>query len=261
VRSARPRALAPTRASAALLIALAPATVLAQDAAPPVAVPQVPVPPGMQPFVSRSATFRLALPASWRQVGPGEVDALRRAVPQLPRDVGQEQPGMFYAVGAVDRWRAGAFDGAYLYVVEQDNEWQLDDQLAERLQRMWHDKGAREGVRYEISDVAQAEVGAQRHPAVTCLRTMAPPGGRPQRSLDVHVPTGGRELILCFVAWADEFDANLPRFRAMLATLELARRARGEATLGDRLWTPLITAAVVGILLAALYRHTRRRVV
>jgi len=47
----------------------------------------------------------------------------------------------------------------------------------------------------------------------------------------------------------------------MLATLELARRARGEATLGDRLWTPLIAAAVVGILLAALYRHTKRRVV
>jgi len=256
VRSARPCATAPTRASAVLLIlliALAPATVLA--------APQDAAPPALQPFASRSGMFRIGLPAGWRQVGPGEVDALRAAVPQLPRDVQKEAPGMFYAVGAVDRWRQGDFDGSYLYVVEQDNEWQLDDQLADRLQRMWHDKGVREGVRYEVSDVARIELGAQRHAAVTCLRTLVAPGGRPQRSLDVHVPTGGRELILCFLSWADAFDAKLPGFRAMLATLELARRARGEATLGDRLWTPLIAAAVVGILLAALYRHTRRRVV
>lgn len=217
-------------------------------------------PTATAPFRSRTGTFELALPATWRQLAPGEVAGVQRAIPDLPFDIRQCEPSLFYAVGPIEQWHQGAFDGEYLYVVEQDNEWVADAQLAERLQAMWSKKGERDGVAYAIADVTASTVGKDRHPIVTCRRTTTPPAGRPQQSLDVHVPTGGRELTLCFTCWADEFGAAEPRFRQYLATLSLARRARGETGLTDRLWTPMISGAVIGLILLLLYRKTRRTV-
>jgi hypothetical protein len=215
--------------------------------------------PATQTFSNRRNTFRIDLPADWRQLAPAEVAALERAVPALPADVAANEPALFYAVGPIDRWLQGEFDGTYLYVVEQRNEWVLDDRLAERLQDQWQQMGARNGHRYELADVQSTVVSTARHPAVTCTRTITPPQGRMRRSLDVHVPTGGRELTLCFTCWADEFEGRLPRFLGMLDTLVLAQRARGTSDLGDRLWTPIIAGIVVGLALAALYRRTRSR--
>ncbi|MGE3174936.1 MAG: hypothetical protein AB7O97_20075 [Planctomycetota bacterium] len=215
-------------------------------------------PPALVPFTSRSNVFRLDLPPGWRQLAPGELPALQRAVPDLPLDVGRNEPALFYAVGPIDRWLDGDFDGVYLYVVEQDNEWHLDDDLGLRLQQMWDRKAERDGVRYEVLDVERVEVGPDRNPAVRCQRRITPAKGKPQLSLDVHVPTGGLELTLCFTAPAAGFAALELRFAEMLATLQLARRARGEADLGDRLWTPAIAGAAVGLVLLVLYRRTRR---
>jgi hypothetical protein len=215
----------------------------------------------LRPFRSRSNTFRIDLPADWRQLAPGEVADLQRKVPDLPLDVGRNEPALFYAVGPIDRWLAGDFDGSYLYVVEQDNEWHLGGDLQPMLQAMWDRKGASDGNRYEILAVERTEAGVGHDPVVTCRRRITPPTGRAQCSLDVHAPTGGIELTLCFTCWDDDFQRQLPRFRAMLGTLELARKARGSTGLADRLWTPVIAGAIVGTLLLLLYRHTRRPVV
>ena len=73
------------------------------------------------------------------------------------------------------------------------------------------------------------------------------------------MPPARQQLTLSFGCHPDEFDAWAPRFREWLATLTVARVAGQQAELSDRLWTPLVTGAVVGLVLIVLYRHTRGR--
>lgn len=214
--------------------------------------------PGMQAFRNRAQSFRVDLPDDWRQLAPGEVLSLRRAVTDLPHDLRENEPALFYGVGPVDRWLAGTFDGVYLYVVEQDAEWHLEGDLRERLQHMWDHKGEHDGIRYEVLSATKTEIGPDLHPAVLAERRISPVVGRTQHSLDVHVPTGGRELTLCFVSWDENFATAVPTFRAAIDTMTFARRSRGELTLSDRLWTPVLAGAAVGLVLLLLYRRSRR---
>jgi hypothetical protein len=223
---------------------------------------QTPARAGSVRWSDRPNLFQVELPPGWRQLAPGEVDAVTAALPALPRDLRENEPSMYYAVGPVDRWQRGDFDGAYLYVVYQDNEWQTDGkgadpQLAAQLQAQWEAKGAREGVQYVLRSVQVAEVGRDRHPAVTCVRTSTPAEGRPQQSLDVYVPTGGIEVTLSFTCWASDFAAREASFRDMVGSLAFARKARGKVSLGDRLWTPLLVGGLVVVLLWVLYRSRR----
>ena len=239
------------RVRAALLATALGNLTIAAQAPPPEA--------GRVRFYDRTHTFHVDLPAGWRQLAPGEVDRVAAAVPRLPADVRTNEPQLCYAVGPVDRWLHGDFDGVYLYVVHQDNEWVADEPLAARLQQMWREKGERDGMRHELADVARTTVGPAAHGVVTCVRTSTPgAGGRAQCHLDVYAPTGGREVTLSFTCDATDFAARAPELRAMIATLMFARPARGEPSLGDRLWTPIATGAVVGLLLLALYRSRRR---
>ncbi len=254
-----PQAHRSLRASlATLALLLAPVRLAPAQEAAPTTTPAADLQANGRPFHDRSGSFRIDLPADWRQLAPGETNALRRAVPTAPRDLTTNEPTLFYAVGPVDRWLRGDFDGVYLYVVEQDNEWVADPQLAERLREMWRRKGEHDGTVYAVEAVHEVEVGRERHPAVTCQRSIRPAAGRPQFSFDVHVPTGGRQLTLAFTCWAEDVVPMLPRFQQMLETLSLARRARGETKLTDRLWTPLITGGLVGLVFILLYRHTHR---
>lgn len=261
----------PARTAIAAALALGPGPALAGQEQPPQ--------PGgaaageeTQTFRSRRNLFQLDLPPDWRQLAPGEVEALQQSVPDLPRDVTRVEPALFYTVGPVDRWHRGDFDGVYLYVVVQPDEWVLDERMVERLSEMWAARGRAEGARYELGPVQRTGVGPAGHEAVVCIRTTVPLAGgatadgppsiepaRPQKSLDVHAPTGGREVTLSFTCWADDFERRLPSFRRALATLTFARPAHGAASLGDRLWTPVITGLLVGGLLLLLYRHTRAR--
>ena len=77
----------------------------------------------LREFRNRAQTFRIDLPADWRQLAPNE--ALRIGEnPKAPAELCLAQPGRFYAVGPVDEWLAGVFTSPWVYVVEQDNEWQ-----------------------------------------------------------------------------------------------------------------------------------------
>src|SRR5262249_34991258 len=215
--------------------------------------------PGRQRFVDRASTFHIDLPADWRQLAPGEVEAVRAAVPGLPQRIAQNEPQLYYAVGPVDRWLRGDFDGCWLYVVYHDNEWLADEQLSARLSAMWRELGADEGVRHELARVERTTVGSPPHPAITCIRTSTPvAGGRSITSIDVYAPTGGRQITFSFSCYAEDFARREPDLRSMLATLAFARPARGEAKLTDRLWTPMATGAVVAVLLLVLYRSRRR---
>jgi hypothetical protein len=82
--------------------------------------------------------------------------------------------------------------------------------------------------------------------------------GRQVKCLDVYAPTGGREVTLSFCAWAEDFARLEPEFDRWLSTLTFSRPPKGKQELSDRLWTPLLTGGVVGIILLVLYKHTRR---
>ena len=94
---------------------------------------------------------------------------------------------------------------------------------------------------------------------ILAVRTSRPlSGGRAQRSLDVHAPTGGRQVNLAFTCAAEDYVRWEPEFGRWLQTLTFARAARPPQQLSDRLWTPILTGAVVGLLLLALYKWRHR---
>lgn len=209
-------------------------------------------------FRNANGTFHLDLPTGWRQLAPNEARTVG-ALPGAPKELGYVEPRRFYAVGPVDRWLQGDFGGAWLWVVEQDNEWEVEDDFADELARMWREKGDIAGVQHELADVGQHPVGTQQRVSIIAVRTSTPRTGPATRSLDVHCPSGGQQISLSFVCPIAAWDVWEPRFRGWLTTLTFARQAREERSVGDRLWTPLVTGGIVSLVLLALYKHTRRR--
>ena len=213
----------------------------------------------MQQFKNRNGTFHIQLPAGWRQLAPNEARTIG-ANPRAPARLSFAQPHHFYAVGPVDQWLAGSFDAPWLYVVEQDQEWYVADTFAEDLRTMWAAEGAARGERHDLRDIERTKAGTQQIEVVIAKRLSTPADGRPAvASLDVHAPAGGRQLTLSFGCPPEQFADHEASFRSWLATLTFARIAKTQASLGDRLWTPLITGAVVGLVLLVLYKHTRSR--
>jgi hypothetical protein len=212
----------------------------------------------LKPFVARSGTFQIDLPVSWRQLAPGDARTIAE-LPGAPKELGYVEPRLFYAIGPVDDWLQGRFDSPWLWVVEQENEWVVDDDFAERLAQMWREKGDTVGIVHELAGTGRANVGPKAHPVLTTLRTSTPKEGVATRSIDVYAPTGGRQVSLSLTCRADAFDRWQPEFRRWLDTLRFARPANGQPSLSDRLWTPLLTGAVVTVVLLLLYKHTRRQ--
>jgi hypothetical protein len=216
----------------------------------------------LREFRNRAMTFRIDLPANWRQLAPNE--ALRISEnPKAPAELGLSQPNGYYAIGPVDEWLAGVFTSPWLQVLEQDDEWHVGDDLAAfaaELAEKWRKKGAAMGVEYEVTDIRRDKVGAQAREVLTARRTSTPkPPRLPLASLDVHAPAGGQEVILCFTCHAPEFARWDQEFHRWLQTLSFAHAARGEPKLSDRLWTPILGGALVGLVLLLLYKHTRSR--
>lgn len=210
-------------------------------------------------FRNLNGTFHIELPAAWRQIAPNEARDIG-AQPAAPRRLALAQPRHFYAVGPVASWRAGDFSGPWLYVVEQDSEWFVEDDFAAQLRASWDAESAASGDRHELANVVRTKVGTQQVEVVMATRTCSPTDGRPAvKSLDVHAPAGGSQVTLSFGCPPEQFAAMEPTFRRWLATLTFARIQQRQASLGDRLWTPLITGGVVGLVLLLLYKHTRGR--
>lgn len=224
---------------------------------------QTPAPtPELRQFRNQNRSFQIDLPASWRQLAPNEARRVA-AMPGAPADLGYVEPRLFYAVGPVDEWLAGRFDGPWLWVVEQENEWLIGEgeDLPTRLAAMWRTKGEASGITHELGAVMREPVGTGGHLSIVALRTSTPKadGKAPTKSLDVHAPAGGQQFSLSFTCRAADFATHEADFRRWLTTLGFARQARGEPKLKDRLWTPILTGAAVTIVLLLLYKHTHRR--
>jgi hypothetical protein len=236
----------------ASLIALAAPT----QAPPNPAPPANDVRPELRQFTNLNGSFHIDLPAGWRQLAPNE--ALRLAgLPGCPEDLRSAQPRMFYAVGPVGRWLAGDFSGPWLYVVEQGNEWYVEDDFAGKLAARWRERGEATGVRYDLADVRAGKVGPAAHAVRFAVRTSQKGTERATRSLDVYAPAGGQQFTLSLTCWADEYDRQAPEFERWLQTLAFARASRGEQTLGERMWTPIVVGGLVALALLVLYKHTR----
>lgn len=213
--------------------------------------------PATARFQNLNGTFALELPADWRQLAPDEARRLREL---LPADLHRTEPRQYYGVGPVQDWLGGTFTGVYLSVAEQAEEWPEEADVAGRIRAEWQRSGDASGDRHEVLGVTRTAVGPDRHPAIECRRRTVPADGGPEvASLDLYAGTGGRQVILSLRAPETEWARWEPRFRRWLGTLTFARRARGQPTLSDRLWTPLAAGGVVGLLFLWLYRRNRRR--
>lgn len=222
------------------------------------ALPQEPA-PATATWRNLNGTFQLELPRTWRTLAPNEAVRIGEN-PRAPTPLRLSQPRDFYPVGPVDAWLAGDFAGPWLYVVEQREPWHLADDFTAQLRDSWQRETAASGVAHDLRDVHREKVGTQAVEAVVAQRSSSPPSPQqPWTALDVYAPTGNQQISLSFGCAPADFDRWLPEFRRWLATLTLARPPAEPATLSDRLWTPLVTGAAVGLLLLVLYKHTRGR--
>ena len=213
----------------------------------------------LQRFENRNGTFHIGLPAGWRQVAPNEARRIGELA-NAPEPLRLAQPQSFYAVGPVDRWLAGDFTGPWLYVVEQQAEWYVADDFVAQLTTMWADRGTATGERHELSGIRKELVGEQQVEVVVATRTTTRTDGRPPyRCLDVYSPAGSSQVTLSFSCAPDRFATLEPEFRRWLATLTFARVRKGQTSLSDRLWTPILTGGAVGLVMLLLWRHTRSR--
>lgn len=212
---------------------------------------------GMQRFFDPARRYHLELPASWRLLAPLEARELS-ARPGFPKQLHLVEPGYFHVIGAVDRWLVGEFDGVWLYVNVASDEWVTDDTFVSELAGKWQAISASEGIEHQLAEVRREKVGAEGYEAITALRTSTPAGdGMATQSLDLHVPSGGRQLSFSFTCSREDFAGHEAAFRRMAATLTLAKRSRGPATWSDRLLTPVLVGSLVGVVLVVLYRRSR----
>jgi hypothetical protein len=234
------------------------ATLVASASAPAQAAPG-PTGPATERFGNRNHTFHIELPAGWRQIAPNEARKVGER-PQSPPALGFAQPLHYYAVGPVDRWLAGDFDTAWLHVVEQDDDWHVTDTWQDELRTMWAAEGRTSGATHRLDRFERRQAGVQQVDVLTVVRHTTPPGGRlATQSFDVYAPAGGRKVYLSFTCLPERFAAELPAFQRALATLTFARVAPKPSSLGDRLWSPILTGGAISVVLLVLYRYTRGR--
>ena len=247
-----------------LLVAVLSAAVSAAPQTPPPTPAPAPTAveaasPPLATFRNLNQTFQIDLPKDWRQIAPNEAVRIGEN-PKAPRQLTLSAPRAFYAVGPVERWLAGDFDTPWLYVVESDEEWYLADDYADLLRAAWRKEGDASGVQHALEDVQKVAAGTQRVQVVMARRKCQPPApALATTSLDVHAPAGGRQVTLSFQCPPERFARWEPQFRAWLETLTFARVDVEPPTMGERLWTPLLTGGAVALVLLLLYKHTRAR--
>jgi hypothetical protein len=208
-------------------------------------------------FQNFNRTFQLELPSGWRQIAPNEAVQLSERE-EAPPNLHPAQPSMLYTVGPIDQWLAGEFDSPWLKVIERRDQWYVDDDYEQTIRDNWQRLAESSDVAYEIQDVTLEKLGPQDVECIVATRTITPPPpSKAFRSLDVHAPTAQQQITLSFHCPEDQFSNWQPKFRQWLETLTFARPAQEQESLTDRLWTPLIVGAVVGVILFVLYKHTR----
>ena len=216
-------------------------------------------------FKNFNRTYQIDLPAGWRQIAPNEAVQLSEN-PAAPRDVHPAQPTAIYSIGPIDAWLQGDFSGSWIYVIERRDQWYIADDFDQTIRQHWREQSSSSEVTHVVHEVAREKLGTQGVECIVATRTSTPKGsGTPQgsgqavRSLDVHAPTAKQQIVLSFTCPEEQFAQWQPEFRSWLASLTFARPAQDPATLADRLWTPMLVGAGVGLVLLLLYKHTRAK--
>jgi hypothetical protein len=221
------------------------------------AQPQTPPPAA---HINGSGTFSFEMPPRWRQLTPDEARRLRNASAQaFPPDLLDDKPAAFYAYGDVDRWLAEKrFDGRALSVIRKDGEPAQDDSSLAIIDRFAAEYDRRGEGTFDLLSRSWTTVGRDAHPAIECLSQRTLPGAPGAfRVLEFYVPSGGATIVLAFRAAADDFDGAVPEFRRIAATLRFARPPRGPRELATDMLYVAGVAALVGLLLAVLWRRSR----
>ncbi|MGK0201280.1 MAG: hypothetical protein ACI9S9_000338 [Planctomycetota bacterium] len=211
----------------------------------------------LKTFKNFNRTYRMELPDGWRQIAPGEAVTLSEDV-NAPPDIHPSEPRSIYTVGPIDKWLDGEFDGPWLRVIEKKNAMYIDEDYQQIVRDTWQRQSDNTDVSHEVHDIQIEKIGTQQVESIVVVRTRTPPKpGAVSRSLDVHAPTASQQLIFSFGCPEDQFARWQPEFRHWLDTLTFARAPEPQATLTDRLWTPLLVGGAVGLVLLLLYKHTR----
>ena len=210
-------------------------------------------------FRNHNRTFQIDLPAGWRMAAPNEAVRIREHA-NVPLELRVSEPRLMYPVGPVESWLEGDFSSPCMIVVERRDRWYIEHDYEQVLRSHWAAHAEHNGVEHELSDVRLEKIGTQQVECVVAVRTTKQPQqATAMRFLEAHCPTAKQQLTIAFGCPPAEFPRWQPEFRRWLATLTFARTAEEQPKLADRLWTPIIAGAVVGLVLLALYRRSRGR--
>ncbi|MFK7741292.1 MAG: hypothetical protein AB8H80_13310 [Planctomycetota bacterium] len=204
-------------------------------------------------------TFQLDLPDGWRQISPNEARQIGED-PNSPPELRLAQPTLMYAVGPIERWLEGDYSGPMLFVREQRDQWYIDEDYKQTLRDAWRAHGEINNVEHELDDIGKEKLGTQEVECIVATRTRTSgDNSAPLRCLDVYAPTARQQIGLTFACEPERFERHLPAFRSWLDSLTFARLAQEQASLGDRLWGPIVIGGLVGIVLIVLYKRTSAR--
>lgn len=222
--------------------------------------PTAPPPgPGEQRFFNPARTFSIVLPEGWRALAPNEARRIA-ADPRAPLPFTFAQPNLCYAVGPVDAWLAGDYRGPWLYVAEQDGEWHVGDDYQEVLRSAWQERSAANGEQNELRAIRLEKISVHGVEAVVAGRRTTPAPPRPTlECLDVSCPAGQQQITLSFQCEPDAFARWEGEFVRRVGTLDFARKPKQKRTLGDRLWWPIVSGALISLVLLAVLKRQRAR--
>lgn len=208
---------------------------------------------GYRRFVTE--LFAVDVPEGWREVLPNESVTL-----DLPPDFPPVRPGWSHVLGDVDRWARDGYDGeALLAMVAGEFEAPTDQERLDEIREYWATTQLADGGRREVVRGRVTTVGRTDHPCLELEVRTIPADGRVERCLEFQTSTRGRELILSFRAWEDDFPVAEPRLRTMAETLTFPRPPRTQEGLGDRLFDAALVGGAVGLILIGLRYIARRR--
>lgn len=215
--------------------------------------------PGEQRFFNPARTFSIVLPEGWRALAPNEARRIGND-PKAPLPLTFAQPNLCYAVGPVDAWLAGDYRGPWLYVAEQDGEWHVGDDYQEVLRAAWQERSAAQGEHNELRAIRLEKVSVHGVEAVVAERRTTPAPPRPSlECLDVSCPAGAQQITLSFQCEPDSFARWEGEFARRIGTLDFARKPKQKRTLGDRLWWPIVSGALISLVLLAVLKRQRAR--
>ncbi len=206
-------------------------------------------------YVDPTGSFTLSLPNQWRQMTPDEAIQLR---PKMPADIADRVvPGRIDRFGEVGRWLDESFSGRCLTLTLDQGEPDMNEGTLQTIRDFVADRST-PGLRLEIESMHFSTVGDGDYQAIErVLQIRDGQGTEIARALEFLIPTGGNSLWLSFRTSREDFAAAKATFLRCAGTLKLANPPEGRKELSDKLQTPIIIGALVGLGLLILYKLKR----